>query len=100
MRQSRGYLMTQSTGTNPIEEVIEFFAHAPSTEEIAAFRLSDVAQEHVRRLLAKNSDGMLSREEDRELDKIMTVNEVISLIRARAQAASSRATTSSALTGA
>lgn len=77
--------MHQSSSANPIEEVVTFFTQAPSREEIAAFRLSDAAQEHIRGLLARNSAGTLTREEDKELDKIMVLNDVVSLIRVRVQ---------------
>lgn len=96
--------MSQSSDANPIEEVVDFFTQAPSREEIAAFHLSDAAQEHIRDLLAKNAAGTLTREENRNLDKIMVLNDVVSLIRARVQGAQAshgnRTTASSALPGA
>ena len=79
--------MSQTPAQSPIEEIVAFFAQGPSREEIAAFRLSDGAQEHIRALLSKNSAGTLSREEARELDKMMVLNEVVSLIRVRTRTA-------------
>lgn len=70
---------------SPIEEVVSFFARGPSPGEIACFHLTDAAQDHIRGLLGKNSEGTLTREESRELDKIMALNDVVSLIRVRAQ---------------
>lgn len=96
--------MNQTSGANPVEEIVEFFTQAPSREEIAAFHLSDAAQEHIRDLLAKNSAGTLTGEENRELDKIMVLNDVVSLIRTRAQriqgSNGNRPTASSMLPGA
>jgi hypothetical protein len=80
--------MSQESAANPIEEIVEFFSQAPSREEIATFRLSDSSQDHIRALLHKNSDGTLTRDETHELDKIMALNDVISLIRARVRRSS------------
>lgn len=82
--------MSQMPAASPIEEVVAFFACGPSRNEIAAFSLSRAAQDHVRDLLQKNSAGTLTREESGELDKIMALNDVVSLIRARVQSQSSR----------
>jgi hypothetical protein len=68
-----------------MQEVVEFFASGPSRERIAAFRLSDSAQEHIRALLTKNSAATLTTEEERELDMIMALNDMVTLIRVRAQ---------------
>lgn len=77
--------MSQTSTLSPMQEVVEFFASGPSREQIATFRLSDTAQQHIRELLAKNSAGTLEDEEEREFDKIMALNNVITLIRVRAQ---------------
>ena len=82
--------MSKVPMASPIEEVVEFFARGPSRDEIAGFQLSRSAQDHVRDLLQKNSAGTLTREESGELDKIMALNDVISLIRARVQSSRSR----------
>lgn len=79
--------MNKATTAGPIEEIVTFFAKGPSQEEIAAFQLSGAAQEHIRKLLTKNSAGTLTREENRELDKLTVLNDVVSLIRVRARAA-------------
>lgn len=92
--------MARSSNMNPVEEVVVFFACGPSREEIAAFHLSEAAQEHIRALLDKNRTGALTREETRELDKIMVLNEVISLIRVRAQVSNEHPTASSTVMGA
>lgn len=75
--------MGQQSVLNPTGEVVEFFARGPSREEIAAFRLSDAAQERLRELLRGNAAGALTREEDRELDQMVLLDDIIALIRAR-----------------
>ena len=77
--------MSQTSTLSPMQEVVEFFASVPSREQIATFRLSETAQQHIRELLARNSAGTLTDEEVRELDKIMGLNDVVTLIRVRAQ---------------
>ena len=60
-----------------------FLCSRPSTEEIAAFRLSDATVERVRNLLAKNAAGTLSREESEELDQLVLLDRIVMLIRSR-----------------
>ncbi len=75
--------MSQASLARPTEEVAEFFAHAPSVEEIAAFRLSDRTIARVRELLHKNAGGMLSPEESEELDQLVLLDRIVMLIRSR-----------------
>jgi hypothetical protein len=70
---------------SPIEEIVAFFAGGPSRDAIASFRLSKDAQEYISALLDKSRSGTLTSDEDRELDRVMALNEVISLIQARAR---------------
>ena len=77
--------MSQAPAVSPVDEVIEFFAHGPSREQIAAFRLSEAAQGHIRALLGKNAAGTLTTAEEHELDKMVLLDDIISLIRVRAQ---------------
>lgn len=79
--------MSQASALSPVEEVVEFFAQGPSREEIAAFRLSDMAQDRVRELLHRNATGAVTQEENRELDQMVLLDDIISLIRARVQGA-------------
>jgi hypothetical protein len=77
--------MASPAALSPVNEVIEFFARAPSREEIAAFRLSPATHERLRALLARNAAGMLSPEEQRELDQMVLLDDILSLLRARVQ---------------
>ncbi len=72
---------------SPVSEVVEFFAGAPSRVAIAAFHLSRPAHERIRTLLDRNAAGMLSTEEERELDQMVLLDDILSLIRARVQGA-------------
>lgn len=75
--------MANPATVTPLSEVIEFFAQAPSRDDIAAFRLSPAAHEYLRGLLARNAAGTLTVEERRELDQMVLLDDILSLIRAR-----------------
>ena len=75
--------MASSATVTPVNEVVEFFAQAPSRDDIAAFRLSLSAYEYLRELLARNAAGTLTVEGQHELDQIVLLDDIISLIRAR-----------------
>ncbi|HEY7832985.1 MAG TPA: hypothetical protein VIG30_05400 [Ktedonobacterales bacterium] len=77
--------MSQAPAVSPVDEVIEFFSHGPSRQEIATFELSGAAQDRLRVLLRKNAAGALTGEEEHELDKMVLLDDIISLIRVRAQ---------------
>ena len=77
--------MSQAPTKSPVEEVVQFFTRGPSREEIAAFRLSDGAVRRLRDLLARNAEGSLPDAEQRELDQMVLLDDIVSLIRARVQ---------------
>lgn len=70
---------------SPVSEVVEFFAAAPSREAIAAFHLSPMAHERLRALLTRNAAGALTLREEQELDQMVLLDDILSLIRVRAQ---------------
>jgi len=76
-------MMSQAALPRPTEEIADFFARAPSVEEIAAFRLSDETITRVRALLDKNAAGTLSGEESEELDQLVLLDRIVTLIRSR-----------------
>lgn len=83
VKQSRtttnlGHMPTLS----PVGEVVAFFSTAPSREDIAAFQLSESAVERLRDLLRKNARGELTAFEERELDQMVLLDDIVSLIKA------------------
>ena len=78
--------MRQASTLSPIGEVVAFFSTGPSREQIADFQLSEAAKERLRDLLRKNSSGELSSEEARELDQMVLLDDIVSLIKARVRA--------------
>jgi hypothetical protein len=67
------------------EEVLTFLARGPGPEEIVAFRPSETSVEQIRELLDKNRRGVLSPQEEAEMDYIGTLNNLFSLIKAHAR---------------
>lgn len=68
---------------SPIEEVAEFFVRGPSREEIRQFQLSDETQAWTSELLDKDDDGTLTAEERRQLDELLIIHDVVTLIRSQ-----------------
>ena len=77
--------MASAAVLSPVTEVIEFLARAPSREAIADFQLSLTARERLRTLLARNAAGSLIEVEARELDQMVLLDDILSLIKARVQ---------------
>jgi len=71
--------------STPINDVINFFSRGPSRAEIVAFRLSPAALSYLQDLLQRNAAGSLMVEEQRELDHLVLLDDLLSLIRVRAQ---------------
>jgi hypothetical protein len=77
--------MATPAALSPVTEVIDFLARAPSREDIAAFRLSPAAHQRLRDLLTHNDAGLLTADEERELDQMVLLDDILSHIRARVQ---------------
>jgi len=76
--------MNQSAPSHsPIEEVAEFFGRGPSREEIRQFQLSEETQAWISELLDKEDDGTLSAEERHQLDELLIIQDVVTLIRSQ-----------------
>ena len=75
--------MSQASLLRAYEEIASFFARSPSSQEIAAFRLSDQTVTRLRELLEKNSAGTLTSNEADELDQVSHLNRMLLLIRSR-----------------
>ncbi len=72
-------------------EVVEFFAGGPTPRAIVAFHPSGETQNRVAELLDKNQVGMLTPEEQTELDQYESLDYLITLVKARARQRLARA---------
>ena len=64
-------------------EIIDFLSMGPSPSEVVAYTVSQRAQERARRLLALNKAGMLSAEEQTELDEVEQIEHIMILLKAQ-----------------
>lgn len=66
------------------EQVLEFLASGPSSQEIVAYRPPQAAQARFSRLLADNRERQLSPWEEEELDHYVGMDRMLSLLKAKA----------------
>ena len=67
--------------------VLEFLATSPSPEAILSFRLTPDMQARASELLEKNRADQLTPAEKVELDEYVRINDIVSLLKARAMRA-------------
>jgi len=67
-----------------VAEIIAFLSGGPSPVGVAAWKVSEKAQQRLRRLLALNESGLLSLEEQTELDEIEQIEHIMILLEAQA----------------
>jgi hypothetical protein len=72
--------------TGPLEEIADFLASGPSTDELLQFRPSPQLQARAQELLEKLTDGCLSTEDRRELDQFEHAERLMRLTKARIHA--------------
>jgi hypothetical protein len=68
------------------DEVLDFLASSPTTEQIIAFYPSETLQERLRYLLDTNRNSALTAEERTELDEFSRLNHFMSMLKIRARA--------------
>ena len=64
-------------------EIIAFLSTGPSPDKVAACTVSERAQQRLRRLLALNEAGLLSSEEQIELDEIEQIEHIMVMLKAQ-----------------
>jgi hypothetical protein len=62
-------------------ELIAFLSAGPTPQEVTACTVSDRAQQRLRRLLALNEAGLLSEEEQAELDEIEQIEHIMLMLK-------------------
>lgn len=78
-------MATVQANTQLFDEVLDFLASTPAPEQIIAFEPSEGLQERVRYLLDVNRNGVLSAEENAELDEFARINHFMSMLKIRAR---------------
>lgn len=84
----RGYRETIATDTAPAtfdeNAIIELLASQPSPENILAIRPSSEFQTRTSQLIEKSKRGMLSSEEDQELNRYLVLEHIVRLAKMHA----------------
>jgi hypothetical protein len=76
-------MANKSNSTWLTDEVADFLARSPSREEMLAYRPSDIAQERYKSLLAKSNKGLLSADEEWELNQFEHLEILMQSVKAR-----------------
>ncbi|MGH9800925.1 MAG: hypothetical protein ACRD82_11225 [Blastocatellia bacterium] len=80
--------VVKNGGASPVyQEVIDFLASGPTPNQIRTHRPSPVSQNRLAELLDKNREEELTEAEASELDLYEQVDDLMSLLKARARAA-------------
>lgn len=65
-------------------DLLDFLIEKATPQEILAFKASRIAEERAEELLEKNSAGTLTPEETVELQQMLEVDRLVSVLKARA----------------
>ena len=68
-----------------VAELVGFLSKGPTLKRVAEYKVSERAQQRMRRLLALNQTGLLSEEEQSELDEIETLEHLVTLLKIQAR---------------
>ncbi len=77
--------METVTANKLVDEITDFLVGTPTLEEIIAFKPSDVLDERVHHLLDLNSEGEISAEERKELEKYIDLDHVMTMLKLKAR---------------
>ncbi|MBN1991371.1 MAG: hypothetical protein JW953_01610 [Anaerolineae bacterium] len=73
----------KTSAVQTASEIIAFLSNGPSPTEVIAYTVSERAQQRLNRLLALNEAGLLSAEEQAELDEIEQIEHIMILLKAK-----------------
>ena len=83
-RGLRDLTVEQAPAYQDEQAIIEFLASQPTPDEVLALHASPALQQRVSELLARSKEGGLSREEEREFDRIFVLEHLVRLAKAHA----------------
>jgi hypothetical protein len=67
-----------------VSEISDFLSSSSTPEQVAAYKVSKRSQNRLRRLLALNQAGLLSKEEQVELDEIEALGHLVTMLKIQA----------------
>lgn len=68
-----------------LDEITDFLANAPTSEQIVAFKVSDRLNERLHELLDRNANDALTPEEQDELDEFLQMDHFMIVLKAKTQ---------------
>jgi len=71
--------------TQSYDEILDFIASGTTPESVVAFRPTQAATQRVEDLLARNRDGVISSQEQVELDDYLQLEHLLILAKSRAR---------------
>lgn len=71
-----------------VSELIGFLSKGPTPKRVASYKVSERSQQRLRRLLALNQSGLLSEEEQAELEELETLEHIVTMLKIRARESS------------
>lgn len=77
--------MEINTRPSIFSEVADFIVSQPSLEAIADFRASDALQQRLDELLDKNGEEGLTADEQHEVDQMLTISHLMTMMKAKAR---------------
>lgn len=77
--------METVTTNRLVDEITDFLVSTPTLEEIIAFKPSEVLDERVHHLLDLNSEGEITTEERKELEKYVELDHVMTMLKLKAR---------------
>jgi hypothetical protein len=83
--RSDGNLKEDLDVTPYYEEIVDFIATGTTPESVVAFRPTRAAIQRVEDLVARSRDGVISSEEQAELDDYLQLEHLMILAKARAR---------------
>lgn len=83
-RGLRDVVADQAGATGDEQAIIAVLVSQPTPEQVLALRPSPALQQRVSSLLARSKPGQLPRDEERELDRLLLLEHLVRLAKARA----------------
>jgi hypothetical protein len=75
----------KTPASQTVTEVIQFLSKGPAARQVAGYKVSGRAQQRIQRLLSLNESGLLSKEEQNELDELELLEHYTTLLKVQAQ---------------
>jgi hypothetical protein len=83
-RGLRDAMAEQAGATHDEQDIITILTSQPTPEQVLALRPSPALQQRISNLLARSKAGQLPRDDERELDRLLLLEHLVRVAKARA----------------